>query len=74
MWQQYRKTALVMQISIVAICAGMAFYLHYPWPFVIVTFLVMQLAAIAGAWWGLRLRKKIEKATDELPLNRNKRS
>lgn len=77
MWEQYRKTALMMQITILAICLGMLFILKWPLPPVLATFVIMQFAALAGAWWGLRLRKRIEKSIEksatELPLNRKKR-
>jgi uncharacterized membrane protein YfcA len=70
MWEQYRKTAVVMQGFIVAACAAMKYFMRLPWPAVAVMFVVMQLGALLGAWWGARLRRKLTAQEEELPLRR----
>ena len=69
MLEQYRKTLIPMQIGIFAVCAFLLFR-HVPLLAVLYFFLVMQLGAVLGAWWGARIRRKVRAARGELPLSR----
>lgn len=70
MWEVYKKRLPVMQLSIVVLCAILYFALKLPWHQVLACFVFFQICAVAGAWWGTRIRRKIEKSDDELPLKR----
>ena len=70
MWEHYRKTLIPMQLFIIAACAAAYLFKLMPWQAVLVTFVVMQLGALLGAWWGYRLRRQIIRQSerdDELP-------
>ena len=71
MWEQYRKTFVLNQIFILAACAGAYFYIA---PGSVITALailvMMELGSLAGAWWGARLKRKIEDNAKKLPLQR----
>ena len=70
MWKQYRKTTVVVQPFIATLCLVMKYLMRMPWPAVAVMFLVMQVGALLGAWWGARLRRKVTEQEEELPLKR----
>ena len=70
MWEQYRKTLIGTQLFILSICALLV-YKHVPIAGVAVFFAVMQLAALVGARWAARLKRKIIESKakkDDLPL------
>jgi len=70
MIEQYKKTWIPMQIGIF----GVSIFLlirHMPLLGALYCFLVMQIAAVLGAWWGARIRRKVQAARGELPLSRN---
>ena len=59
MWeQQYRKTFVGMQATIVLITAGAYFGLYRSWQMAAVFFVTMQVASITGAFWAARIRKR----------------
>ncbi len=59
MWEQYKKTFVGMQIVMWFIAGGVLLRTHRL--LVAVVFLVvMQLSAIVGAMWGLRLKNKLQ--------------
>ena len=70
MWEQYRKTLIATQLFILSICA-LLIYNHVAIASVAVFFVVMQLAAVVGARWAVRLKRKITESKskkDDLPL------
>ena len=70
MWEQYRKTLVATQLFVLSIC-GLLIYTHAPFTSVALFFVVMQLAALIGARWAARLRRKMAESKsdqDDLPL------
>jgi len=61
MWEQYKKTFAQMQLLIVLVTAGTYLYLGRGAARSAVFFLVMQVGAVAGARWGLRLKRKVDR-------------
>jgi hypothetical protein len=58
MWQQYKKTFLRMQTVIALVSVAMyLFHTRAVGP-TVTFFLLLQVAAVVGARWGARLRKK----------------
>jgi hypothetical protein len=72
MWQHYRKTIVVVQLFILALCTAMKFLLSMPWLAVGVLFLVMQPGALLGTWYGVRMRERAVAKEDDLPLRRRR--
>ena len=70
MWEQYKKTAVRMQIFIAAVTAVAFFYSGRQWFFAMVVLILMQISAVFGAFWGARLKDSIESARDQLPLDK----
>jgi hypothetical protein len=70
MWAQYRKTALATQMFILVMCALAYFFGKAPVRSILTIFVVMQICGLLGAWWGTRLKARIEKSELELPLER----
>ena len=68
MWEQYRKTLIPTQIVVVIVCLGMLIMFSAPWQGVLAIFAAMQIGAILGARWGVRLKRKIEASQGRLPL------
>ena len=68
MWTQYRKTLIPTQILVVTVCLCTFLLFKAPWQGVLAIFVAMQIGAILGARWAVRLRRKIEAARDPLPL------
>ena len=69
MWAQYRKTLIPTQIVVAIVCLCMFLLFKAPWQGVAAIFVAMQIGAIVGARWGLRLKRKVETARgDRLPL------
>jgi CDP-diglyceride synthetase len=59
MWlDQYKKTFVGMQVVIVAACIGVYLSMYRTWPPTVLFFLVLQAAAVAGAMWASRLKRK----------------
>lgn len=72
MWNQYKKTALFMQIGIALTCIVAFFATGRQWPAVLIFFAVMQLAALLGAAWGASMKyrkeRNIQRRAGKLPL------
>ena len=66
--EYYRRTFFFMQIAILAICAVLYFRLHMPFEALTIFALVMEVGAIAGAFWGTRLSRKIQHQRDRMTL------
>jgi uncharacterized membrane protein YfcA len=60
MWEQYKKTFAKTQAVIAAVAVGTYFYMGHVAARSAVFFLVMQLGAVVGAMWGVRLRRKVD--------------
>ena len=73
MWEQYRKTLVPMQLFILAACAAALFMARFHWIVVLLMFLVMQLGALGGAWWGASLQRRVRARQDRLPLEGRRR-
>jgi hypothetical protein len=67
MWQQYRKTLIPTQLFILTMC-GIMLYKQVPVPGVLLVFAVMQIGAVLGAMWAVRLRRKVLASKNDLPL------
>ena len=59
----YRKTLIPMQIGILAVCAFL-WWRQVPWLGILVSFAVMQVFSLLGAFWGARLQRKVERRRD----------
>jgi uncharacterized membrane protein YfcA len=70
MWEQYKKTALLTQLFIFAMAITLYFTSGRRWFIALVTFLTMQIGAVFGAMWGARLKRKLERSRERLPLER----
>lgn len=70
MWELYRKTLIPMQLLIVAACVTFYYITGKHWQPILVVFLVMQVGSLAGAWWGARMRQRISRSRDDLPLKK----
>ena len=69
MWAQYRKTLIPTQFLVLTICLCMLFLFKAPWPTILAVFAAMEIGAVLGARWAVRLRRKIEASRGErLPL------
>jgi uncharacterized membrane protein YfcA len=68
MWAQYRKTLVPTQILVVTVCLCTLLLFKAPWQGVLAIFAAMQIGAILGARWAVRLKRKIEASRDPLPL------
>jgi uncharacterized membrane protein YfcA len=60
MWQQYKKTFAKTQLVIAIVTAATYLWLGQMVARSAVFFLMMQLGAITGAMWGVRLKKKVD--------------
>jgi hypothetical protein len=70
MWERYRKTFLPTQLLIVALC-GLTYYVgKAPLPALLLLVVVLEIFGVIGAWWGARLKAKIDGTQNKLPLER----
>ena len=69
MWAQYRKTLIPTQFIVLTICLCTLLLFKAPWQGVIAIFAAMQIGAILGARWAVRLKRKIEASRGGLPLS-----
>jgi len=61
MWmKQYKKTFVGMQTVIALVTAAAFFGLYRSWEPTLSFFLVLQGAALAGALWASRLKRRID--------------
>jgi len=70
MWEHYRKFLIPTQLFIIALTATLFFTGRSALGGAIAVFIVMQLGALAGAWWGARLKGKLEDRANRLPLDK----
>jgi uncharacterized membrane protein YfcA len=59
-----------MQVGILLVCAIIYYQTRMPIYGLLFVFLVMQMGAIVGAWWGAKLKRRVLSARNELPLSR----
>jgi hypothetical protein len=62
MWEQYMKTFWRIQVVIVLVSIGVIAWTHL-WPLAAMFFATMQLGAVSGAMWGVRLKDKVRRAS-----------
>jgi len=62
MFEQYKKTFVRMQALIAVVSMGVLLSTHV-WPLATLFFATMQLGAIAGAMWGVRLKDKVRRGS-----------
>ena len=67
MWQQYRKTLVPIQLFILA-ASITCYFVTRQWPVALAVFLIMEVGAVLGAAWAARLKNKMDRANDRLPL------
>jgi hypothetical protein len=70
MWQQYRKTFWPMQAFIALLCVVAYVFAKMPLPAVVFLCFTLELGSVAGAWWGTRIRRQLERNSKRLPLER----
>ena len=70
MWEQYKKHLIATQIFIFLVCGLLYFSGRGTLPQVLLAFIAMQIGSFVGAWWGARLKSKIERSNNKLPLER----
>ena len=58
-WDQYRRTLVPMQLTILVFCALASFALHVPPAGILVLLVVMEICSVIGAAWGLRMRRRL---------------
>ena len=63
MWEQYKKTFARTQAVIAVITFATYVYLGHDLRRSAAFLLMMELGAIAGAMWGVRLRRKVDRGT-----------
>ena len=69
MWTQYKKTFLPIQALILTVCAVL-YWLRIDPRNVATVFLVMEAGSLYGASMGARWKRRIQAASDTLPLRR----
>jgi hypothetical protein len=67
MLDQYRKTFIRMQITIAVVTAAVYLGLGHQWRMAAMFFAVMQISAVIGAHWAVRLRALVLRR-EALPL------
>ena len=60
MWEQYKKTVWSMQVVIAFVTCAVLIYSQVL-GLAGLFFVTMQVAAVAGAMWGVRLKQKVER-------------
>jgi len=60
MLEQYKKTFVRMQMVIAFVSIGVLAWTRV-WPLAALFFATMQLGALSGAMWGVRLREKVQR-------------
>ncbi|QOV88758.1 hypothetical protein [Humisphaera borealis] len=68
MWEHYRNTFAGMQIMIGVVTASIYLFFGQSIFVASVFFLVMQLSAVIGAVWAVRLRAYVQRRRSGLPL------
>jgi hypothetical protein len=62
MWSHYKTTLLRIQTLIAMVTCAVWFATGHRLPEAAVFFTVMQIGAVLGAMWGVRLKAKVELA------------
>ena len=70
MWEHYKKTLIPMQLMIVALCVTVYFVAGKQLVPVAIIFVIMQLGSLAGAAWAARIRRRMTRNPEDLPLKR----
>jgi hypothetical protein len=58
-WSQYKRTFLWTQLAVLLIAFQIHRLVHYQWNISGVFFVTMQLGAVLGAMWAVRLKRKL---------------
>jgi hypothetical protein len=61
MWDQYKRTFVRMQFAILLVTAGMFRFFSRDVSLVVTFFVTLQLASLLGAYWGDRLRRRMQR-------------
>ena len=56
-WQQYRRTAIYVQLTIVVVVVTFGMRGVF-WPQLAAIFVVMEIASVLGAAWAVRLKRR----------------
>ena len=67
MWEQYRKGLLATQLFIVTVCA-ILYFKHASPAAILIFFVMLQVAALIGAKWAARVKRKAMQSKEDLPL------
>jgi hypothetical protein len=62
MWDQYKKTLWGLQV-VIGVIAGAVLVLSHSLGAAAFFFATMQVAAVVGAMWGIRLKDKVTRKT-----------
>jgi hypothetical protein len=62
MWEHYKRTFVRMQAMIAVVSMGVLLSTH-ALPLATFFFVAMQLGAIVGAMWGVRLKEKVRRGS-----------
>lgn len=62
MWAQYKKTFVFTQVLICLVTLAVYLGMHRLWILAAIYFVTMQVGAVLGAAWALRLRRKVERS------------
>lgn len=54
------RSTLVTQATIIALCSAATLFGGMPLLSTLIYFVTMEIAALAGMWWGRRLRARAE--------------
>ena len=70
MWAQYRKTFWPMQAIIHLVTLGVYFGLDHLIARAAAFWVIMQIGAVIGAMWAVRLKSLIQRGGSRLPLEK----
>jgi hypothetical protein len=68
MWQHYRNTFWRIQLIIWVVTACVYLFLGQMVGRAAIFFVFMQVSAVIGAVWGVRLRAYVDRSANKLPL------
>lgn len=69
-WQLYSANLIRTQITILLTLAVVYFVARPHWGALAVMFVVLQVVAYMGVWWGVRAAAKAGEGESKLPLDR----
>ena len=67
MWTQYLKTFWTMQIAIALLLMAARWFVGMSYPDLMIVLGALEVASVFGAWWGARLKRRVEQDPDLLP-------